>query len=357
MRIGVDGRKIPEAAKRGPIASFDHAREMGMSGLFFRSVIDMSPTLDLGLLRDVRAKADSLGMYMESGLGKVNPYALAEAPEIRVLGDGDTVRGYRRMLEACAHMECRELWCATANYKPAFIGKYAYDRFRTDVSWTEQLEATARFMKKLAPIARDLGIHMNIETHEEVTSFELVRIVETVGPDVSGIVYDTGNVLQRTEHPVFAAKRIAHYTRQTHMKDAVVVRGAQGIDFQKRPFGEGAVDFRGLLPILAAAKPDLHLSIENDESYTDRPRPYVWMRIDIDDPEWRTAHPDLTDEELAAFMELVTTCEARVREGKIEDVATFAKRRPGYRETVDFIKHCGAHLRSICIEQNLPLQA
>mgnify|MGYP001034945448 CR=1 FL=1 len=37
MRIGVDGRKIPEAVKRGPVESFNHAYEMGMAGLFFSS--------------------------------------------------------------------------------------------------------------------------------------------------------------------------------------------------------------------------------------------------------------------------------------------------------------------------------
>ena len=42
---------------------------------------------------------------------------------------------------------------------------------------------------------------MNLETHEEITSFELVRLVEGVGPDVTGIVFDTANLLLRVEHP------------------------------------------------------------------------------------------------------------------------------------------------------------
>jgi sugar phosphate isomerase/epimerase len=357
MRIGVDGKKIPEAAKRGPVASFEHARELGLSGLFFRTVLEMSPKLDRCVLREIRAKADSLGMYIETGLGKVNPYALPETPEIRLVGDGDTVLGFRRMMEACAAIGCRELWVALAGYKLAYLGKFAYDRFRTDAPWADQLVATERVLKILAPIARDLGVRLNIETHEESTTFELVRLVEAVGADVLGIVFDTSNVLQRTEHPVYAAKRVAPYIRQTHIKDALITRGARGIDYQKRRCGEGAVDFAAILPIIAAAKPDTNLSIENDDPYTDRPRAVPRIRIDVDDPDWRTAHPDLTDEELDAFMALVDGCEARVRAGEVESIESHARHKPGYEETVAFIQACANHLRAICARQNLPLEA
>jgi hypothetical protein len=81
MRIGVDGRKIPEAKERGPVGTLDHAREINLDGVFFRTVLDMTPALDAGLLAEVRARADELGMYLESGLGKVNPYASPETPE------------------------------------------------------------------------------------------------------------------------------------------------------------------------------------------------------------------------------------------------------------------------------------
>jgi hypothetical protein len=128
MKIGIDGRKIPEAAKRGPVSSLDHGKSLGMAGLFYRTVLDMSPTLDRGELRAIRSHADELGMYVETGLGKVNPYASPEAPELRMAGNGDIVLGFRRMMEACVEIGCTELWIATANYKPVYRGRYAYDR-------------------------------------------------------------------------------------------------------------------------------------------------------------------------------------------------------------------------------------
>lgn len=358
MRIGVDGRKIPEAAKYGPVDSFNHAQSMGMEGLFFRTVLDMSPTLDHGYLKEIRQRADDLGMYIETGLGKVNPYATPEGPELRMIGDGDILLGFRRMMEACAAIDCRELWVATANYKAAYVGRFAYDRFRTDVTWNEQIEATIRFLKKLAPIARDLGIHMNLETHEEITSFELVRIVEAVGADTTGIVFDTANVLQRGEHPVWSAKRVAPYVRQTHIKDALIAYDGDVLDFQMRACGEGVVNFREILPIIAAAKPDINLSIENYESFADRPRTPPKMIIEINDPKWLEGHPDLTSEEKAAYLEMVANYSSRIESGELPDretYASWASQNYHYDETVDYIKQSAAHIRQICEELNLPL--
>ncbi|WP_327576186.1 MULTISPECIES: hypothetical protein [unclassified Streptomyces] len=68
--------KIPESAKRGPRGTLAHARELGLEGVFFRSVLGLSPTLDPVELRTVRARADDMGMYLETGLGKVNPFAI-----------------------------------------------------------------------------------------------------------------------------------------------------------------------------------------------------------------------------------------------------------------------------------------
>lgn len=356
MRIGVDGLKIPESAQRGPIGSLEHGHELGMAGLFFRTALQMSPTLDPGELRAIRQRADELGMYVETGLGKVNPYANPETPELRAVGDGDIVLGCRRIMEACAAIDCRELWTATASYKAAFVGRWAYDRFRTDVTWEEQLGATERFLKRLAPIARDLGIHLNLETHEEITSFELVRLVEAVGPDVTGIVFDTGNGLQRIEHPVWAARRVAPYVRQSHVKDALIAHTDGALTYQMRPCGAGVVDFHGLLPIIARTNPTLNLSIENDESLEDRPRPRRKMLIEIDNPEFLKGHPDLTAEEKAAYLEMVRGYEQRIASGEIPSFDEYAARPFGYAETVAYIQSSAEHLRSVCQAEGLPLE-
>ncbi|BAS16810.1 xylose isomerase domain protein TIM barrel [Arthrobacter sp. Hiyo8] len=79
-----------------------------------------------------------------------------------------------------------DLWVACANYQRGMPGYYVFDRFRTDAPWADQLVAIEKFLRLLAPVARDHGVHMNIETHEEITSYEIVRLVEAVGRMSSG---------------------------------------------------------------------------------------------------------------------------------------------------------------------------
>ncbi|MBV9355860.1 MAG: sugar phosphate isomerase/epimerase [Chloroflexi bacterium] len=340
MRVGVDGRKIPQAKERGPFRSLDHAVELGMEGVFFRTVLEMSPTLDPVELRELRAHADELGLYLETGLGKVNPYALAEAPEIRAAGGGDTRLGFERMLRACAAIGCTEVWIGTANYKSQYPGNFAYDRFRTDVSWAEQLRASTAFLELLAPLARELGVHMNLETHEEITSFEVVRLVEAVGPDVVGVTFDVGNVLQRGESPVRAAARVAPYVRQSHMKDVVLSFVPDGVLRQLRPCGQGVIDFEAVLRILGAHAPKLSLTIEN-------PNERSLSTLEFFNPAWHASHADLTTAELAEYVGLVNGCQQRIASGEWPDLPSYHARAFGYAEEVAFIQASAAHLRQI----------
>ena len=346
MRVGVDGRTIPRAEEYGPFKSFDHGRELGMEGLFFRTVLEMSPTLDHGEMREIKAHADGLGMYVESGLGKVNPYATPEAPELRAAGDGDILLGFRRMMEACRAGDISEVWVGTANYKSAYTGYRCYDRFRTDVTWEEQLQATERFLHRLAPIARDLGLHMNVETHEEITTWEVVRLVEAVGPDVMGITFDVANVAQRGEDPVAAAKRVAPYVRQTHLKDMALVFAEDGVVRQMRPCGQGVVDYDAILPVLAAHRPSLHFSIENQTDA--RVNTFEFFNR-----AWHASHVDLATAEVAELVGLINDFQRRVDRGDVAGLAEYGAHPFGHAEAVASLQTSADYLRAVLARHDL----
>ncbi|WP_421405314.1 sugar phosphate isomerase/epimerase family protein [Agrobacterium fabrum] len=366
MRLGIDGQKLPEAKKRGPLKSLDHVKELGLAGIFFSTVLDMSETLDGSELADIRARADELGLYLEAGVGKINPYCSAEAPEFRAIGDGDVILGFTRMIEASAAIGCRELWVSPGNFKSEYRGRLANDRFRTDVSWDEQLLAMEKVLLKLAAVARANGVHLNMETHDEITSFEILRLIDKVGEDCMGVVFDTANGLQRGEHPVYAAKRVAPYVRQTHIKDAYVAHATGGLDFQTRPVGRGIVDFGTIIPILAKANPDINLSLEVAASVEDKPRKAnPRQRIEIDDPIWRAGHPDLNAEELEAYLSMVRGFEKRVSSGEIPDwetyeanhygYPTYEKQAYGYDAAITFIRNSAKHIETICADNGIEL--
>jgi sugar phosphate isomerase/epimerase len=344
LPVGADATKFPDARRLGPSGTLAEARSLGLDGLFFRSLLEISGSLDRGELREVASEARAHGMYLEGGLGKVNPFATPESPELRAIGDGDIRRGFVLMMEAAADIDCRELWVSTANKKPQYPGRFAYDRFRTDVEWGEQLRATIRFLRELAPVARALGLHLNLETHEEITSWEALRVVDEVGPEVMGIVFDTTNMRQRGEEPVSACRRVAAHVRQTHVKDATLRQVADGVRYDVVPCGQGVVDLRAIVAILVQADPAPTLTLENRPPQPAVPEAVLPTLIELDAPEWRAAHPDLDLDELARVRELAVRPDSRAAAAP-DGGGTF-----GIKEAREAIRASAAYVRGLLAE-------
>lgn len=336
LTVGTDSSKFPGAAEHDAPWLLDQAAALGLDGVFFRSLFELSAKLDTGELRDVAQHASDLGLRLEAGAAKVNPYASPEAPEIRALGHGDYLAGITSIVRAAAAAGITELWTATANYHFTLPGFHACDRFRTDVTWEMQLEATAAFLHRLSPVLRDTGVHLNIETHEEITSFEVVRLVEEVGPDVLGITFDTANVLVRGEDPLAAAARVAPYVRSTHVRDAALSFTAEGISRFLVPVGDGVIDWAALLAPICDS--EVMLSIEGIT------RSRGEMALYIHDPTWQQGHPDLTVAEILEVVRLTRDYEARAAAGLVPDLERLRHLpRPG--ESLEFIRTSAQRLR------------
>jgi sugar phosphate isomerase/epimerase len=296
------------------VTAYDRVKAFGLAGMYYKSTQNISKTLDPGRLRAARQYADQLGLYLEFGLGRVNPYNTSEAPDVWLLGGGDYRLSMEKLIAAAAEIGCHELLGVTAGWKYNFTGYYHFDRFRTDVTWKDQLLATQKFLKVLAPVLRQYGSRVNLETHEEITSYEILRIIEAVGSDVVGVALDTGNILSRGEDPVAAAKRVAPYCHQTHAKDAILFFSDKGIVRQVKPCGSGVVNWREVLPILYASNPGLTLNMEDHKGY---------MEIDFFSEEWRSAHPDLKLAEMGELIRLARQCEMKISRGEIQKVLEY----------------------------------
>lgn len=349
-RVGTDTSKLPGAREASAVETLQRVASLGLDGAFFRSAFELSPTLDAGELRDAAQTASDLGLYLEVGAAKVNPFATPEFPEIRALGDGDYLLGLERIIRATTAVGITELWTATANYQFRIKGLYACDRFRTDVDWSEQLAATAKVLQRLAPVLRDTGAHLNLETHEEITSFEVVRLVEEAGPDAFGITFDTANVLVRAEDPVGAARRVAPYVRMSHIRDVDLRFTAEGITRYLAPVGAGAIDWSGVLGALLAEAPDLHFSIEGIMGG------FAGMPLFIDDPVWQAGHPDLTVAEFAEIVRLTRVQEARAAGGDAPSLAELNGRIDD-ATALDFITQSATALRTALAAFDAPADA
>lgn len=343
-RIGSDISlsRIGDMWGRGP-ALLDALHAQGLEGVNIRTLTDLSPTLDRGELNDFRQRADELDMYVEMGVGKINPYMTAELPAVRALGDGDYLAGMERMFAACADMGWTTLWTACAGVKE-YAAPYDTDRARREAPWPDQLRAISGLLDKLLPALRHYDLVLGVETHEEITTHELLRVVEAADDPHVGICLDPANPIARGEDPRAAVDRVAPHVVSTQLRDIRIFPSPDGLGLTRflGPCGEGQLDWSGTLGILLTARPDLNLTIEGVGGWSGR------SDVPLSDPFWRSLHPDLDDGDLAVLRDLAEESVQAAVEGRGPTFSDLDVFHPDQRAAHDaFIARSAAHLRSV----------
>jgi sugar phosphate isomerase/epimerase len=290
-------------------ALFDSVKTLGFEGIGFRSLLQLSGTLDPGELEAARQYASSLGLFLDFGLGWINPFTALTKPEVWALGEGDYYKAVERQLRAAQAMGCKEIVAEIAGVKGPYHGRYAFDRFRTDIPWEAQLSASQDFLFKLRPILADCGMRIDLENHEDLTSHELLRLVEKVGPETLGIALDVANLTVMGEAPVEGSSRLAPYVHLAHIKDIFLIPTEKGLLRQMRPAGEGVIEWESILPGVYRYDPNGHLLVEDHKGL---------IQIDVDDPHWRSHYPELDESEIETLLRLAEKSRQRVERGEIE---------------------------------------
>lgn len=274
MRVGIDTFSLRDL-QLDAFDQLDWIREHRFDGVQFGCL-----GTDTARLREIRSRADELGLYS---------YVSLASPNWR-MGSGtyqDCVATLRRQIIAAAEAGWHELHTT--------LGSDANRYRHSTQSWPAQLDGSVRVLQELSPVLHDTGSRINLEPHFDTTTFELVRICETVGPDICGICLDTANVMLFGEHPIDAMRRTAPYTHLTHTKDAILYFGEHGLMRQTFPPGRGVIDWEAGLPILGEYEPDLPLSIED----------HKWLfGAEIFEPWWHEQQADLSRGELARTVAL-----------------------------------------------------
>jgi sugar phosphate isomerase/epimerase len=110
-------------------------------------------------------------------------------------------------------------------------------------------DEAARMLEQALPDFESAGVTLALETYEQISTTDLVGLVERVGSDRLGICLDPANVVAGLELPKDAVERCAPLTRNVHVKDFAFARqdGWVGFTYSGAPMGEGLHDYRHLL--------------------------------------------------------------------------------------------------------------
>ncbi len=291
IRVGFDHYTI---AHRGmtPEQTLEFATTHGLDGVQFLEPTDIDAGLDPARLAAFRRRADGLGLYLEVGLPSPNPVRVSREQGSPVSAAA-VARALDSALEGVAALGCRSA--------RIYVGD-RHDRFRSDVTWPAQVEATLEVLTLLTPRLLDLNLKLAIENHADFTATELLDLLGRLDSRAFGVNLDTGNLLMRLDEPVAAVAQLAPWVLSTHVKDAILAFTPRGLCWQARPVGSGILPMPDILALLIQARPGLPLTIEL------HPRTYD---LPIFERKWLSYFPALTSQALATVVRLAVLCEGR----------------------------------------------
>jgi 3-oxoisoapionate decarboxylase len=207
------------------------AHELGLDGVQYCDTGHLE-SLEPLYLHGLRSIAESLGLYIELGTVGTNPTHLKE------------------MLQAAKAVGSPVL--------RTFVG----ERPPKGLSLDEHFAAVTDRLLQVMPVCDELGISLAIENHQEFSVAELLILIDMVGSSSLGICLDTGNCLATLEDPLAAARFSGSHTKTLHFKDYQVAAAQGGFALIGCPLGEGVIQLREILTVMATDAPEATLNIE-----------------------------------------------------------------------------------------------
>jgi sugar phosphate isomerase/epimerase len=132
---------------------------------------------------------------------------------------------------------------------------------------------TIQKLKEIMSYCEKKDVRIAVENHQDLTSGQILEVLEQVDHPHLGVCLDTGNALGVLEDPLAAAERLAPHTFMTHIKEYAVMQKGSGYVFWTVPTGQGSCSVREQLEILFEKGPwkkEVVLNVEAPLEYFDK---------------------------------------------------------------------------------------
>ena len=261
-----------------------HSAELGVQSVQFSSRADYE-SLEPGYLRDLRQRADKLGLSIEAGTGCINRLS----PAFRhAFGPAD--QQLDQMLDACAILGSPILRC--------FLG--GGPERTGEIPFAAHIDEVVRVIRTALPKARDLGVTLALENHGiiDLLAREMRALVERIGSEQVGVCVDLGNPTYAAEDPLLTVEVLAPHIVTSHVRDSRVWEVESGAAAQWVPLGEGNV---GIEEVIAALRRLVRGATLNLEIITALPP----RELDYFSSEFWKGYPDMPAPDFARFVALV----------------------------------------------------
>jgi len=280
IKLGLDNFAV-RAMNWKAHALLDYAASLKLDSLFITD-LDAFENHEPGYLKEVKAKADDLGIAVFLGTWSICP----------------TSKTFKNKWGTAEEHLALGIRMAKALGSPAIrvvLGS-GEDR-KTEGGIEARIADTVKVCKACRSQAVEAGVKVAIENHAgDMQAWELVTLIEAAGKDYVGANMDSGNACWTMEDPLENLLTLAPYVLTTSLRDSMIWESENGAKVQWTAMGEGCVDLKTYFARFVELCPNVAVNIETISGFA-RELPYL-------KPEFWSVWPKAKASDFARFVAL-----------------------------------------------------
>ncbi len=237
----------------------DYAASLKLDSILI-SDLDAYENFEDRSLKEVKAKADDLGIQIHAGTWSICP----------------TSKFFKDKWGTAEEHLALGIRVAKALGSPVIrcILGMGDDR-KTEGGIEARIVDTIKICQACRTRAIDSGVKIAIENHAgDMQAWELVTLIEGAGKDYVGATLDSGNATWTMEDPFESLTTLAPYVLSTGIRDSMVWEDDDGAKVQWTAMGEGLVDWKRYLATFSEVCPNVPINLEIISGFA-RPLPYL----------------------------------------------------------------------------------
>ncbi|MCD6050249.1 MAG: Xylose isomerase-like barrel [Verrucomicrobia bacterium] len=282
VKLGFDNFSIRNSNwKAGKV--LEYAAEQKVDVVLF-SDLDVYENHTEAYLKDLKKKADDLGIEIQGGTGSICPTSNSYG-QVKKWGTAEE------------HLKLTIKIAKTLGSKVArcYLGN-ARDR-ASEGGIEARMKDTVATCKAVKSYAQDNGIKIAIENHAgDMQAWELQTLIEEAGKDYVGATIDPGNATWTLEDPHVNLEILAPYAACAGIRDSIVWETPNGANAKWAAVGEGVVDMKAYLKRWVEVCPGVPVTLEIISEYA--------KQHDYLKPEFWKVFPKVRPYEFARFTAL-----------------------------------------------------
>ena len=196
-------------------------------------------SLEPDYIRQVRERAEKLGMYLEITLPLPGP----DPAEFE-----RTVKAAKEAGARCLRSVC-------------LVGR-RYETFASLTDWSAFIKESKAKLARAVPVLERNRMRLGLENHKDWTIDQMVPLLKEYNTEYLGACIDWGNNLSLLDDPMEVVERLAPFAMNAHMKDMAVEEYADGFYLAEVPLGQGMLPLRKMVDTMLAARPDMRFSLD-----------------------------------------------------------------------------------------------